>query len=116
MVKPQLLEERPLSLAELKEKLSHIKEREKELNFRANKTDEYLSSLDLLSIKDTKELMKKIEALEIPRMKSEHIVKIVDILPRSANDIKLLLQGSILTLSAENLKKIVDVINEYPKQ
>lgn len=116
MVKPHVLEERPLLLAELKDKLAVLKEKEKELNFRANKTEEYLSSITVLSGKEAKELAKKLADLEIPRMKQEHIVKIVDLLPRTANDIKMVLQNSVLTLSAESLKKITDVVAEYTKQ
>ncbi len=116
MVKPHVLEERPLLLAELKEKLGSIKEKEKELNFRANKTEEYLVSIPVLGAKDAKELAKKLANLDIPRMKQEHIVKIVDLLPHTGNDVKMVLQNSVLTLSAESLKKITDVVAEYAKQ
>ncbi len=117
MVRPQLLEERPLCLAELKHKLQCVKEKETELNFRANKTEEYLQSITILSSKDVKELMQKITDLGVSRLKPEHIVKIVDLLPRSANDCKLLLQNSGLVVTAENLKKIIDLVDEfYPKQ
>lgn len=117
MAKPQLLEEKALSLAELKDKLQHIKEKEKELNFRANKTEEYLNSITVLSTKEARELSKKIADLNVPRLKPEHIVKILDLLPRSANDCKLILQNSGLTITAENLKKITDLIKEhYQKQ
>ncbi|MBI4441240.1 hypothetical protein HY639_03670 [Candidatus Woesearchaeota archaeon] len=113
MVKPQLLEERPISLAELKEKLTKIKEKDKELNFRANKTEEYLASIQVLSAKEAKELEKKLVALDIPRLKQDHIVKIIDILPRTVNELKVVLQGTLLSLSADNLKKVVDAVNEF---
>ena len=116
MVKPQLLEEKPIMLSMLKEKLAEIKEREKELNFRSNKTDEYLSTLNILPAKKAKELAKKLADAEIPRLKEEYISKIVDLLPNTVNDVKLLFQVSILTLSADNIKKIVELVNEYAKQ
>lgn len=117
MVKPQIIEERPLSLAELKETLQHTKEKEKDLNFRANKTEEYMQSIPILSIKDAKALMQKIVELNVSRLKQDVIVKLCDVLPKSPNDVKLILQNSGLTVTAENVKKIADIVNEYsPKQ
>ncbi len=56
MAKPEILEEVPVDMAELKEKLAMIKERDGELNFRANKTEEYLGQFVTLDSKKIKEL------------------------------------------------------------
>ena len=49
-----ILNEEPMSMAELKEELDKIKKRDKELNFRANRTEEYLQHFDIP--KNSKEL------------------------------------------------------------
>ena len=49
----------------------------------------------------------------MPRLKAEHIVKILDILPTTEDHLKLILQGYILTISQANMKKIVDLVKEY---
>ena len=51
--------------------------------------------------------------MEIPRLKREHIVKILDIMPVTEEQLKLVLQGYILTVSQANMKKITDLVKEY---
>ncbi|RMF05410.1 hypothetical protein D6764_04790 [Candidatus Woesearchaeota archaeon] len=112
MGKPEVISEEPMNMVEVKAELSKIKKRDEELNFRANKTEEYLQQLHLPSKAKAKELYEKLVALEIPRMKDVHIHKIIDILPRTVQDLKVVLQGYTLTVKQDNQKKIVDVINE----
>ena len=105
-----MIAEQPLMMAELKEELKNIKKRDEELNFRAEKTQEYLDQFTVLKEKEAKDLFKTIEALDIPRMKPEHIVKIIDIMPTSADEVKSVLQGYTITVSKDNLKRIADAI------
>ena len=114
MVKPLVQKETPVSLVELKAKLEEIKIRDGELNFRGTKTEDYLNQIGLsLTIEKGEELIKKLEEMEIPRLKREHIVKILDIMPVTEEQLKLVLQGYILTVSQANMKKITDLVKEY---
>ena len=116
MVKPIIISEVPISLVDLKDKLAHIRARDGELNFRATKTEDYLNQIGIvLTPAKAKELEAKLLALEIPRLKAEHIVKILDIMPTVEDQLKLILQGYILTVSQANIKKIVDTVKEYSK-
>ncbi len=115
MAESDLMDKKPVSLAELKEELSKIQKRDEELGFRSGKTQEYVNSLDVLSVKDNDSLKKQLEELEIPRLKEEHIVKILDFLPRSEAELEVLLQGYPITISKENFKKIVDVVNSFER-
>lgn len=116
MSKPEIINEIPVSMVELKEELDKIKARDKELNFRANKTEEYINQFINLNSKKMKELVEKINKLKIPRLKDQHINKIIDILPRKPEDLKALLQGYTITVNNENLKKIVNVINDLVEE
>ncbi|MBU2560742.1 MAG: hypothetical protein KKD17_00440 [Nanoarchaeota archaeon] len=113
MTKPGIIEETPVSMAELKEELKRIKKRDTSLNFRAEKTEEYLDQFVTMKDKEAKELFKKIEGLEVPRMKPEHMVKLIDIMPTSADEVRIILQGYTITVTKENLKRISDAIQEY---
>jgi DNA-directed RNA polymerase subunit F len=112
MTNPKVISETPVTMAELKEELKAIKERDKALNFRAEKTEEYLDNFTTLTAKEAKDLQKKIDALEIPRMRTEHIVKLVDLLPTTQEEVKIVLQGYTITLTKENLKRVADAIAE----
>ena len=112
MTQPEILEKQPLSLVEVKSVLRKVKKRDEEMNFRAGRTEEYLNQVVRTTQKDANELRKKIEALGVPRLKDEHIIKIVDIVPRTVAELKVILQGYTLTVSNDNLKKIIDAVND----
>lgn len=113
MAAPIIIEEKPISMSEMKAELSKIKRRDKELNYRANKTNDYLNQFKVLDAKTITELYKKIEELEIPRIKELHIKKIVDILPATNEELKSALEAYPITVSAENIKKITSVIAKF---
>jgi len=114
MSKPEIIEESALSMFELKEILQK-NQKQKELNFRANKTLEYLQEFVHMKKDVYQEFKDKLHKLNIPRLKDEHIVKIIDVVPRSAEEVKSLLSGYTVSVSNENLKKIVDVVNSCVK-
>lgn len=109
----KVLSEKPVTMAEVKDELSKIKKKTEELNFRSNKTHAYLQEFSKLSSKKAKELYTEIEALEIPRLREEHIVKIVDTMPKHAEEVKSLLTGYTITITNDNAKKLADKVAEY---
>ena len=59
MTKPEILSEAPMNIFELKQEIDKIKKRDKELNFRAERTDEYLHHVAHISPQKAKELYEK---------------------------------------------------------
>jgi len=113
MSKPRIISESPVSMVEVKEEIKRIKKRDAEPSFRVTKVDEYLSGFVTLSSKDEKELIEKIEKLAIPRLKDEHIKKLIDLMPINVDQIKVILQGYVITVSQDNMKKLAAVFQEY---
>ncbi len=113
MAKPILIKETPITMSELRQELDKVKKRDGELNFRANKTEDYLNQFATLKQKQTEELKQKIEKLNITRLKPEYVTKIVDLLPKTVEELKVVMQGYPLSVKQEDLKKIVDVINKH---
>ena len=107
----QIISEAPISIYHLKKELEKIKKRDTELNFRANKTEEYLNQI--ATLKNSDELFDKIMKLNIPRLREQHVQKIVDIAPITINDLKVIIQGYTITINNESMKKIVDAVNEF---
>ncbi len=112
-MQPTIVSETPVTMSELKEGLTKLRKADKEPNFRVKRTGEYLTSFNVLPLKEATELVDKLTKLSIPRLKDIHIAKIVDLLPTDPNDLKLYLQGYTITISNENAKKIVDIVKEY---
>lgn len=113
MSRPEIIEEKPLTMLEVKSALTKIRKREQDLSFRGNKTEEYITAFATITKKKSEEIYSAIEDLKVPRLKDVHIKKLVDILPRSQDDVKYVLQGfQTLTVSQENSRKIAKAIRD----
>ncbi len=110
MAEIEVMQETPLTMKELMEKLNDVKKRDKELGFRAKKTLDYLASF--VEKKQKEDLKKALVELGIPRLKEKHIVKITDINPGDIDSLKALLVGENLTLKQEDLKRILECLTK----
>lgn len=113
MNKPEIIEIVPVTSSELKEELKRIKKRDTELNFRSNKTSEYLDNFQLIKHSDVEKLTKKLEALGVSRLKNEQIVKIIDLMPTSVEDLKVILSGYNISLPNDVSEKIIAAVKEF---
>ena len=111
MADVQIMAETPINMYQLKKELEKIRKRDNELNFRANRTEEYLQQV--ATFKNPEELYEKIIKLNISRLKDMHVHKIVDIAPATIAELKTLLQGYTITINNESMKKILDALNEF---
>jgi len=113
MAKPKIIEENPINMVQLKEELEEIKKRDKEISPISNKTEEYLQHFVSLSPKKAEELEKKLRDLKISRLKDEYIIKIIDTIPTTVDDLKVLLQGYVVSINKKDMKKIIDVVKDF---
>ena len=107
----KLISKTPLDVYEMKEHIETLKKRNKELNFRAKKVEEYLNSISKL--KNYKELKKELESSQITRLKENHIASIINILPKDIDSLRVVLSGENLTLKQEDLDKILEIVKKY---
>ncbi len=113
---PKIISEEPINLVDLKKELEKIKKRDSELGFRTTKAIEYLNDFVKIKQADSKKLYDSIEKLNIPRLKNIHIHKIIDLMPLSMEELKVILQGYTITVTKENMEKIIKVVVEYSKK
>ena len=113
----KIIEEKPISMAELKEEMKEIKKRDAELGFRTAKVAEQLEVLKIVKQKDAEEMLAKIQKLGIPRLKDQHALKIIDMMPANMTELKNVIQSYALTVTNDNLEKILEILSEYlPKK
>ena len=113
MANIQVINEYPLTLVELKDKLVSIKKRDKELNDKGNKIKDYVDLFANLTSKKVAELKKKIMGLEISRLKDRHVAKIINIMPEEVDSLRTVFVGETVTIKPEDLKRIIGVVKEY---
>ena len=95
----------------MKGNIDAMKKRDKELNFRAKKVEEYLNNVT--KTKTYKELKKELESAGITRLKEKHITLIINILPTDIDSLRTILSGENLTLKQEDLDKIMKIVKKH---
>ena len=68
-----------------------------------------------LSATNFSKAKKDIEALEIPRLGEEHIVKILDIMPANGTELRAIVSHSGTVIVDDNVTKVLDVLKSYAK-
>jgi len=108
----EIIERKALTMLDLQGRIKNLQREGEDLNFRAKKVDEYIH--DFLSNSKKKDLSKVREQLEhcgVDLLKERHIVKLLDMIPETSDDIKSVLSGEQLPLKTEDVKKIEDALN-----
>jgi DNA-directed RNA polymerase subunit F len=112
MVNPTIIEEKPITLVEVKKSVKKIEKRDEDLNYLTGRTKDYADNFAKLSQKSETELIEKINALNLTRLKEEHIVKIVDFLPKTVEELRVVLQAYPLSLPKKDEEAIVKTVKE----
>ncbi len=105
----KIIEKKYIPISEAKDILKNSK---REL-YEQKLAYEYVKQFAKLKPEKAKELIEKLKALDIPKLKDEMIIKIVDILPESVDELRTLLTTSELTFKSDEINKIYDVVKEY---
>lgn len=94
----------PLSMVEAKEYLEKDKENNSEIIG-------FMKKFIPTNLKTAKELRKKLQELDLIKLKPQHISKIIDIMPETAEDLNKIFAD--VTLDEDETKKILDTVKEF---
>ena len=109
----EIIEESPITMIDLSSEIAKIRKRDEEVNFRVGKVEEYLHHFVKLKPSQAKELKQILEKLNVPRLRDVHISKLIDILPTSADDVKVILEGYTITITKTNCDAIAKAIKKF---
>ena len=94
----------PLSMAEI---IGYFKKSEdSETNVK-----DFIKKFKKSNPKEAKELRKKLEELDLMKLKTEHIVKIIDLMPENQEELNKIFIG--VNLNEDEIKKILETIKEF---
>jgi len=99
-----ILNKEQLSMAEAQEYLD--KKKESDLNVLA-----FIKKFTELNQKDARDMKKKLSDLGIIKMREEHMIKIVDLLPQNVEDVNKIFIG--VGLDEDETKKILDTTKQF---
>jgi DNA-directed RNA polymerase subunit F len=94
----------PLSLAESLEYIKKDDDKETEIVG-------FIKKFNKLKSKDAREMKQDIDRLGIIKIRQEHSVKIVDILPESAEELNKIFAD--VSLDDDETKKVLDTVKRY---
>ena len=96
-------ESKPISMAEV---VNLVGDSEK-----SEEIKKFVKNFDILDFEKAKELEGELIALDLIKLKDEHIVKIVDFMPEDAADLNKVMVD--VSLDQEEVNKILDVVKKY---
>jgi DNA-directed RNA polymerase subunit F len=110
------IDERPVSLPTVAGILSAKDEAYKAastvLLYEQKRALEHAQKFSKISQKDGEELAGKLAALELT-LSADRIIKIVDLMPKSVDDIRAIFAKERFKYTEEEIKKITDIVDQY---
>ncbi len=109
MLGEKIVEEKPITLVEVRELLSERK-KEKELTYEQDLTLKYAKRFGKLTIKQLEKLREELSKME--KLDEIAIVKIIDILPKTKEILDIILPKN-MQLDNETTEKILNVTKKF---
>ena len=106
----EILNERPLTLTEVRLRLAEV-EKQKLMDV-PKKLKEYLDIFAQQDAKKNDTLVKELKGLGILRLKDKHIVGIVNIMPKDLDGLKAIFTTENITLRQEDMVKIIEAVKQ----
>ncbi len=122
MIVKEIINERVMTLAEAKDILTALKrsgagkkteegEEEEEIRYERRKAHEHTTKFAKLGAGKSRTLINELLGLE--KMKEEIAVRIADLMPKSANEVRAIYAKERFTLTEADLEKILDLVTKY---
>lgn len=98
-----ILDRTPLNLNEIREILKNLDDSDKK-----EEMEGYLKKFSKTKPEKAKKIKEDLEKLDLLKMKREHLVKVVDLIPENASDLNKIFTD--VSLNEEETNKILDVV------
>jgi len=105
----KVLNEEFVTKAEIKEILSQRKDLELEQKL----SKEHAGAFKKLKLDKVLKLKEDLKALGNPKLNDELIVKVIDIFPSNIDELKVVLQMSLIPFSDDEIQKVFECLESY---
>jgi len=95
------------------QKAKDILEKVEEPGYEQKLALEHVKKFAKLSTADANKLIKELEGLNMRKLKPEHAVKIVDLIPSDVGDLKIILMHADVPFKDEELQQIIEIVKKY---
>ncbi|HDI12617.1 MAG: DNA-directed RNA polymerase subunit F [Hadesarchaea archaeon] len=112
MIGKRVVKEKPVPLAGVLEILEK-KKKKGDLEYSQRLTYDYAQKFVKLDSKKAEEL--KEELLKIEKIREHQAVALVDLMPKTKEDVELIFSKERTRLEEDEVKKVLEIINKYRK-
>ncbi len=98
-----ILDRTPLSLNEVEEIVEELEDTPKK-----QEIEQFLKKFNKTKAQQAKKIKEELEKLDLLKLKREHIVKIVDLLPQDASDLNKIFTD--VSLNEDETNKILEIV------
>jgi len=92
-------------------KILEKKAKDKELGYEQKNALEHLRKFSKLKQKELDDIVAELS--KIDRLKPKHIAILADMLPEDLDQLKIILQNEVVTLSDDDKKKIINIVKKF---
>ncbi len=109
MVVMEIMDEKPVSVVEVK-KILEAKAKKKKLGYEQNNVLEHLKKFCRLSKKNEEQIIEGLRKMD--KLKEKHVMTIVNNLPRDMDDLRLLFANERISVSQDDKAKILGIVKK----
>jgi len=106
-----MVEEKHLSLAEIKDLLDKEKTSRPSLSMEQGYAHQHATTFARVTPEQARKLVK--DLAEIPMMSEFNAVKIADLLPTHADDVRAIFAKERFALSKEDMDRVLEIVRQY---
>lgn len=111
MIGKRAIEEKPVTLAEVKEILESQKKRE--MDYVQRLSLDYAQKFAKVDAKTAREIRKELAATG--KLRENHIVMIIDLMPETKEDLEVIFYKERVGVTDADYKKILEILDKYRK-
>ena len=106
-----MVEEKYLSLAEIKNLLDKEKASRPALSMEQGYAHQHATTFARVTVEQALKMVK--ELMEIPMMSPANAVKVSDLLPTHADDVRAIFAKERFALSKEDMDRVLEIVRQY---
>lgn len=107
----EIIDKKPVTLAEVKKELAKAKKTELEENKLMAKAKEITESFSLVDEARAKEMIEQIKSLNVLSLRDEDVIKIIDFMPKDEDEFRYIFaSANSTTFKKEDITKILDLL------
>jgi DNA-directed RNA polymerase subunit F len=108
----RVIETKPVGMPEAREIMSS-REKDKELSYEQKLAMDHLNKFTKLSAADAKKFLEELSA--VLRMSEETKIQILNLLPKTAEELRMIFTRENFSLKDNETKKILEIVKKYHK-